>query len=126
MKRLLLATAFTFGTFVTGASAQVELKTYADANGYIDVQKLTCAQLANTFCSRSARRGATGGRRDGGAPAGLRDALTPRGARPASTTAPARPAGVCGCVPDGVAEAARSRGRGDVRGARSPGDAGRG
>ena len=34
---------------VSMASAQVELKTYADANGYVDVQKLTCAQLANTF-----------------------------------------------------------------------------
>jgi hypothetical protein len=31
------------------AAAQVELKTYAEANGYIDVQKLTCGQLANTF-----------------------------------------------------------------------------
>lgn len=31
------------------ASAQVELKTYADRDGYVDVQKLTCAQLANTF-----------------------------------------------------------------------------
>jgi hypothetical protein len=31
------------------AYAQVELKTYADPDGYIDVQKLTCAQLANTF-----------------------------------------------------------------------------
>src|SRR3954465_13248003 len=31
------------------ASAQVELKSYADANGYIDVQALTCAQLAGTF-----------------------------------------------------------------------------
>jgi HdeA/HdeB family len=29
--------------------AQVELKTYADRDGYVDVQKLTCAQLANTF-----------------------------------------------------------------------------
>jgi hypothetical protein len=34
---------------VSPAAAQVELKTYADANGYIDVQKLTCAQLANTY-----------------------------------------------------------------------------
>jgi hypothetical protein len=35
---------------LTAASqAQVELKNYADANGYIDVQKLTCAQLAGTF-----------------------------------------------------------------------------
>ena len=31
------------------AHAQVELKTYADGDGYIDVQALTCAQLANTF-----------------------------------------------------------------------------
>ena len=31
------------------ASAQVELSKYADANGFIDVQALTCAQLANTF-----------------------------------------------------------------------------
>jgi hypothetical protein len=34
---------------VSTVSAQVELSKYADANGYIDVQKLTCAQLANTF-----------------------------------------------------------------------------
>ena len=33
----------------SAASAQVELKTYADSKGYIDVQKLTCAQLVNTF-----------------------------------------------------------------------------
>ncbi len=31
------------------ASAQVDLKTYANANGYILVQKLTCNQLANTY-----------------------------------------------------------------------------
>jgi hypothetical protein len=31
------------------AGAQVELRTYADAKGFIDVQKLTCAQLANTY-----------------------------------------------------------------------------
>ena len=31
------------------ANAQVELKTYADADGNIDVQKLTCSQLAGTF-----------------------------------------------------------------------------
>jgi hypothetical protein len=33
----------------TPVAAQVELKTYANADGYIDVQALTCAQLANTF-----------------------------------------------------------------------------
>jgi hypothetical protein len=33
----------------TDARAQVELKTYADPNGFLDVQKLTCGQLAGTF-----------------------------------------------------------------------------
>lgn len=33
----------------TYAHAQVELKSYTDAKGFIDVQKLTCAQLAGTF-----------------------------------------------------------------------------
>jgi hypothetical protein len=40
------------GTLVWSAStstAQVELKTYADAKGYISVRTLTCAQLAGTF-----------------------------------------------------------------------------
>ena len=27
----------------------VDLSAYADANGFIDVQTLTCAQLANTY-----------------------------------------------------------------------------
>jgi hypothetical protein len=31
------------------APAQVDLSTYADRNGYVDVQKLTRAQLANTL-----------------------------------------------------------------------------
>jgi hypothetical protein len=31
------------------AHAQVDLTTYADANGNLDVQALTCAQLANTY-----------------------------------------------------------------------------
>ena len=31
------------------AQAAVDLTTYADAKGNLDVQKLTCAQLANTF-----------------------------------------------------------------------------
>ena len=34
---------------ISTASAQVELSKYADANGYIYIQKLTCAQLANTY-----------------------------------------------------------------------------
>ena len=48
MRKLMLFIAAWF-TVTTAAEAQVELKTYADANGYIDVQKLTCAQLAGTF-----------------------------------------------------------------------------
>jgi hypothetical protein len=32
-----------------GASAQTPLSAYADDKGYVDVQKLTCAQLAGTF-----------------------------------------------------------------------------
>jgi hypothetical protein len=31
------------------ATAQVELSKYADSKGYIDVQKLTCTQLLNTY-----------------------------------------------------------------------------
>jgi hypothetical protein len=31
------------------AQAQVSLSAYADANGYLDVQALTCAQLADTW-----------------------------------------------------------------------------
>lgn len=33
----------------SAASAQTPLTAYADKNGYVDVQKLTCAQLAGTF-----------------------------------------------------------------------------
>jgi hypothetical protein len=42
------AMAAVAATTVT-ARAQVELKTYADAKGYLNVRTLTCAQLANTF-----------------------------------------------------------------------------
>src|SRR6476646_11901085 len=49
MKLLSAASALIFSCIVTGANAQVELKTYADKDGYIDVQALTCAQLAGTF-----------------------------------------------------------------------------
>ena len=47
--RLLVASALFSVLSVTAANAQVELKTYADKDGYIDVQTLTCAQLAGTF-----------------------------------------------------------------------------
>ena len=48
MKRLGLITGILL--LASGAArAQVQLDSYADANGNIDVQKLTCAQLAGTF-----------------------------------------------------------------------------
>lgn len=34
---------------VSGSRAQTPLSAYMDANGFIDVQTLTCAQLAGTF-----------------------------------------------------------------------------
>jgi hypothetical protein len=46
-KALLSGTALL--TLVSATQAQVMLSTYADKNGYVDVQKLTCKQLANTF-----------------------------------------------------------------------------
>ena len=46
--RLLLSVALLVAA-MTSAKAQVPLSAYADANGFIDVQKLTCAQLAGTF-----------------------------------------------------------------------------
>jgi len=48
MRRSLVIVAVLLGAG-SAAQAQVELKNYADANGYIDVQQLTCAQLAGTF-----------------------------------------------------------------------------
>jgi hypothetical protein len=55
MKMKKLARVLNFGAvamMVSGMSssqAQVPLSAYADANGFIDVQALTCAQLAGTF-----------------------------------------------------------------------------
>ena len=48
MRRSLIIAAVLIGAG-SAAQAQVELKNYADAKGYIDVQQLTCAQLAGTF-----------------------------------------------------------------------------
>ncbi len=50
MKRLILAAAVAAFAAVGAAKADpVDLSTYADANGFIDVQALTCGQLANTY-----------------------------------------------------------------------------
>ena len=48
-KQLLLATGLLTGCLHAGAIAQSELKTYADKDGFLNVQALTCAQLAGTF-----------------------------------------------------------------------------
>ncbi len=45
---LLLAAAAVLLAGVAKADP-VDLSTYADKDGYVDVQKLTCAQLANTY-----------------------------------------------------------------------------
>jgi hypothetical protein len=47
-KTLIFATILS-ATAIPGARAQVDLSTYADANGFLNVQKLTCAQLAGTW-----------------------------------------------------------------------------
>jgi hypothetical protein len=47
LRSLIIAAALVASTVMS--QAQVELKNYADAKGYIDVQQLTCAQLAGTF-----------------------------------------------------------------------------
>ncbi len=48
MKKLKMITGILM-LMPSAAQAQVQLNSYADAKGNIDVQKLTCAQLANTF-----------------------------------------------------------------------------
>ena len=49
MKKLLLAAGVVMIWVGSPAVAQVELKTYADKDGFLDAQALTCAQLAGTF-----------------------------------------------------------------------------
>lgn len=49
MRQLLLATAAITACLIFSANAQTPLSAYADAEGYINVQALTCAELAGTF-----------------------------------------------------------------------------
>src|SRR4051794_9139581 len=49
MKRISILIAVGFLSSASAVSAQVELKAYTDSKGYIDVQKLTCGQLVNTY-----------------------------------------------------------------------------
>jgi hypothetical protein len=49
-KMLILAVSTVAMTFAgSNANAQVDLSAYADGEGYINVQALTCAQLAGTW-----------------------------------------------------------------------------
>jgi HdeA/HdeB family len=47
--RVALVAAATLIASASASKAQVELKTYADAKGYLNVRTLTCGQLANTY-----------------------------------------------------------------------------
>ena len=47
--RIALVAASTLVASASASQAQVDLKTYADDKGYVNVKALTCAQLANTF-----------------------------------------------------------------------------
>src|SRR3954447_4615445 len=49
MRTLLFVVAIMLTTANSGAQAQTDLTAYADAEGYIDVQALTCAELAGTW-----------------------------------------------------------------------------
>jgi HdeA/HdeB family len=47
--RVVAVAAAALAGSVTASQAQVELKTYMDDKGYLNVRALTCAQLANTY-----------------------------------------------------------------------------
>ena len=51
MKKFLMLSSLAAASAMVGAAKAdpVDLSAYADANGFIDVQALTCAQLANTY-----------------------------------------------------------------------------
>lgn len=49
MKTFLMIAGIAVAMIGVAKADPVDLSTYADANGFIDVQALTCAQLANTY-----------------------------------------------------------------------------
>jgi hypothetical protein len=49
MRYLILLSAICLATAGGAARAQTDLSAYADANGFLNVQELTCAQLAGTW-----------------------------------------------------------------------------
>jgi HdeA/HdeB family len=50
-KTMLLGLPMAMAMFARAMADPVDLSAYVDANGFIDVQALTCAQLANTYQS---------------------------------------------------------------------------
>jgi hypothetical protein len=49
MKLWTIAIVASVASIVAAGAEPVPLSSYVDANGFIDVQKLTCAELANTY-----------------------------------------------------------------------------
>ncbi|HET7167510.1 MAG TPA: HdeA/HdeB family chaperone [Pseudolabrys sp.] len=49
MRKIVILAAISLSVAASDVKAQVDLSTYADAQGFLDVQTLTCAQLANTW-----------------------------------------------------------------------------
>jgi hypothetical protein len=49
MNMVLAAAGFAIAMTGSAVQAQVPLSSYVDANGFLDVQTLACAQLAGTF-----------------------------------------------------------------------------
>ena len=49
MRKAMILAAAALALTNLDARAQTDLSAYTDANGYLDVQKLTCAQLAGTW-----------------------------------------------------------------------------
>jgi hypothetical protein len=49
MRTILMLAAIGFAISASSVQAQVDLSTYADAEGFINVEALTCSQLANTW-----------------------------------------------------------------------------
>src|SRR5271168_5257649 len=49
MRSFFVTAALSLALASSTAQAQVPLSAYMDANGFINVQALTCAQLANTY-----------------------------------------------------------------------------
>jgi len=51
MRKVLISVAMGVAMMTAGspAKAQVDLSAYADADGFLDIQALTCAQLAGTW-----------------------------------------------------------------------------